>query len=197
MRVRGKEDDARKERFRRIWVTYFAKISAYALRRIDSAEDAADCLSETFAICWSKLEDVPENGDALYWLYGVAWRVIANSRRRTRRDVTLTQRLALELSRARHPNDDPANSSALEAFAALSTLNPEDQEILCLSSWEGLDTLGLSAVLGCSPGAARVRLHRARLRLAAEIDREEHVTIPAIRTSTESETNRQSKENRA
>ena len=51
------------------------------------------------------------------------------------------------------------------AGAALRRLGPRDQEILQLAAWDGLDIAGLATVLECSPGAAAMRLHRARTRL--------------------------------
>ncbi len=39
-------------------------------------------------------------------------------------------------------------------------------ELLRLCAWEGLDGAELAAVLGCTPAAARVRLHRAKRRAA-------------------------------
>ena len=37
-----------------------------------------------------------------------------------------------------------------------------------LVGWEGLRSAELARLLGCSPTAARIRLHRARARLIAE-----------------------------
>jgi len=53
--------------------------------------------------------------------------------------------------------------------AALASLRDDDQEILRLVAWDGLATAQLALVLGCSPSAARTRLHRARSRLAARL----------------------------
>ena len=47
---------------------------------------------------------------------------------------------------------------------------PDDQEILKLvASWDGLSPSQAAVVLGCSPLAARTRLHRARNRLAKRL----------------------------
>ena len=43
--------------------------------------------------------------------------------------------------------------------------------MLSLVGWEGLDAKQIGAVLGCSANAARIRLHRARRRLAGELER--------------------------
>ena len=51
--------------------------------------------------------------------------------------------------------------------ACLTSLPPEDREVLMLAGWEGLSATAMGQVLGCSPTAARIRLHRARARLKA------------------------------
>jgi hypothetical protein len=40
---------------------------------------------------------------------------------------------------------------------------------LMLAGWEGLNAAQMGRVLGCSPTAARIRLHRARARLTSEM----------------------------
>jgi RNA polymerase sigma-70 factor, ECF subfamily len=46
--------------------------------------------------------------------------------------------------------------------------------VLLLIAWEGLEPARAAKVLGCSRNALAVRLHRARKRLAAAIDRAEN-----------------------
>lgn len=55
----------------------------------------------------------------------------------------------------------------MEAFR---TLGPGDQEVLMLTSWDGLNSTAAAKVLGCSRGAFAVRLHRARRRLVRAIE---------------------------
>jgi DNA-directed RNA polymerase specialized sigma24 family protein len=54
---------------------------------------------------------------------------------------------------------------------ALGRLEFEDQEILRLAGWEELSPGEIAVVLGISPVAARSRLHRARRRLRAALQR--------------------------
>lgn len=49
----------------------------------------------------------------------------------------------------------------------MAKLSPRDQEVLQLIGWEQLDQAAAARVLGCSVTAVKVRLHRARRRLAA------------------------------
>ena len=133
-------------------------------------------MSETFLLAWRRLDDVPDN--ALPWLYGAARRIVANEIRRRSRAIRLGERAANSRS---IPDRDPAEvvSEQLRVRAALAGLSQRDREVLMLAEWEQLTTAGIAAALGCSPAAAKVRLHRARRRFADLVghDRED-VDIP-------------------
>jgi DNA-directed RNA polymerase specialized sigma24 family protein len=137
------------------------------MRRGASAEDAADVVAETFLVAWRRLEHVPSGEAARPWIYGVARRVMANHRRGVLRQTRLAARLAQEIAPF-EPSPPPDGVAALAAFRALRAA---DREILGLATWEGLGTAELAAALGCSPNAAKIRLHRARRRLARELVR--------------------------
>jgi len=51
-------------------------------------------------------------------------------------------------------------------LAALASLGAPDRELIRLRYWAGLSVAELAAAAGCSPGSAKGRLHRARLKLA-------------------------------
>ncbi|MET7328874.1 RNA polymerase sigma factor [Nonomuraea sp. NPDC005650] len=158
----------RKQRFEVIYVANYADILAYVRRRIDSHEDAADALAETFATAWRRLDDVPEGRDARLWLFGVARRVLANGRRAESRRSELVERLGRQLAVwAEHTEAGESLAGVQEAFARLSA---DDREILALAGWEGLSSDEIATVVGCSRANARLRLHRARKRLARHLD---------------------------
>ena len=135
---------------------------AYALRRTERAT-AEDVVAETFVIAWRRLDEVPD--PPLPWLLGVARRVLANQRRGERRRDALLDRLR------REPAPQPAPVEDGRALAALAALGERDREALLLHAWEGLDHAGAGTVMGCSAAAFAVRLHRARRRLAKELER--------------------------
>jgi len=113
-------------------------------------------VAETFAVCWRKLDRVPEN--ALPWLYAVARKTLANERRKRSREAALTDLPA--------PPLEHDHTLSL----ALGELKETDREVLRLVAWEGLLLREAAAVLGCSTVAARVRFHRAKRRLAARLE---------------------------
>lgn len=155
------------ERFEEIYTAHYAAVSGFVARRSSSPDDTADVIAETFTTAWRRLADVPQGEEARLWLYGVARHVLANHYRGESRRTALAVKLREDLTRwagsvveQRHPE------SAREAFARLSG---DDRELLSLVGWEGLSTAEIAKVLGVSRGAVRLRLHRARKRLAVEL----------------------------
>lgn len=159
----------RQARFEAVYAANQAPILSYALRRTASSEDAADILAETFLTAWRRLDDLPPGDDATLWLYGVARRVLANYYRGERRRSALADRLREELAHSYSPPVLTAETTQLTT--ALRRLSGQDRELLTLAAWEGLSYGQLAVVLGCSRNAVRIRLHRARTRLAAELGR--------------------------
>jgi RNA polymerase sigma factor (sigma-70 family) len=159
--------DQRRRRFEELYAENQGRVFGYVLRRTDHADDAADLIAETFLTAWRRLDDIPAGDEARLWLYGVARRVLANRRRGDRRRYELAARLRIELASAHGPLE--YTGELAEVAAAFRRLADGDREVLALEGWEGLDPAGIAAVLGCSRNAARIRLHRARRRLSAEL----------------------------
>ena len=159
------ENDAgRRARFERLYDAHYAPVLAYALRR-SGRTVAHDVAAETFLVAWRRLDDVPV--DAAPWLYGVARRVLANERRAEKRRAALAERM--RVTPPPQPDTDPAGRRGL-LEAALARLPDRDREALALVAWEGLSTAQTAHAMGCAPTAMRVRLHRARGRLARALD---------------------------
>jgi len=105
--------------------------------------------------------------EPLPWLYAVArnlWRNQAREDRR-RRDLLARFRASPQVADC----GDPGGLEPGVLRAALASLSDSDQEVLRLVAWDGLAPAEAAIVLGCTPVAARARLHRARARLAARL----------------------------
>jgi RNA polymerase sigma-70 factor (ECF subfamily) len=112
--------------------------------------------------------------------------VLANHRRGLGRRERLAALLRVDdVATPLHAGEDRHTP----AFAALGSLAPADQEILRLVAWEELGNQAIAAVLGITPNAVAIRLHRARARFAEALTREtteETLKYPeASRTSAE------------
>lgn len=153
-------------RFNTLFSEHHRRVLAYAMRRTPTLADAEDVAAETFIIAWRKMESIPVDG--LPWLYAVARRVLANHHRGNGRRERLAALLRVAdvptPMRAGEDHDGPA-------FTALASLSPADQEVLRLVAWENLGNQGIAVVLGVTPNAVAIRLHRARARFVDALSR--------------------------
>ncbi len=148
-----------------------AAILSYARRRVDEPEDL---VAEVFATAWRHRDRVPEA--PLPWLLRTArnhsMHAARASSRRSRLQVRVNSVSATDGNHIDHADDVASRQDATAIIRlALSALPPGDQEVLRLAEWERLDPPTIAYVLECSEVAARARLHRARRRLEASIDR--------------------------
>jgi RNA polymerase sigma-70 factor (ECF subfamily) len=71
-------------RFEQIYEEHCEAVRVFVRRRApESIVD--DVVSETFLICWRKLDRIPD--EPLPWLYAVARKTLANQRRRHAREL--------------------------------------------------------------------------------------------------------------
>jgi RNA polymerase sigma factor (sigma-70 family) len=157
------------ERFQALYRAHARPLLVYALRRAARPEDAADVVADTMLVAWRRIAEVPDGDEARLWLYGVARRVLSNSRRGLDRRDRLGERLRREVRRLADPDVAIGVSVSLDVRAALARLPADDRELLQLTAWEGLGSPEVAAVLGLSRVAVRSRLRRARVRLRQEL----------------------------
>lgn len=156
-------------RVSQLFTEYGGRLYAYAYRRTLSPEEAKDVVADTYLITLRRIDRVPER--ALPWLFAVARRVLAN---RTRAAASEERALARVSARHGSAPDAFAEILALEALnQALACLSADDQETLTLVEWDGLSNKEAAEVLGCAIPTLTVRLHRARRRLARELQRDQ------------------------
>jgi len=155
-------------RFRRLYKENGKDLLAYALRRAQDPEDAADVVAETFLVAWRRGPEVPHGAAARLWLFGVARRILSNQQRAERRRAKLAERLRVDLATEfEHRLESEGERDGLRA--TLERLDPDDRELLTLIAWEELTPAQAARVLGISAVAARSRLLRARRRFRAEL----------------------------
>jgi RNA polymerase sigma-70 factor (ECF subfamily) len=158
--------------FRELYDRWAERLLAYFYRRVLDAEVAADLLAETFAVAYERrrrFRDVGRPGGA--WLYGIAARELSHWFRS--REV---QRRALRRLRIEVPPLDDESIARIEALididehraaltAALAQIAPDQRDAVALRVVGELRYDEIATQLGCSEGAARVRVHRGLARL--------------------------------
>ncbi len=146
--------------FRLAFDQHYRDILAYAKRRAVPA-DAEDIAAETFTIAWRKWNSAPP--DAIRpWLFGIARKVLANSRRGSRRQDRVAAKIT---SLTEKSTMDPSYGEHHDVNQAMAGLRLADREIIRLHCWEDLSISEIAIVLACSPNAASIRLHRAKQQL--------------------------------
>jgi RNA polymerase sigma factor (sigma-70 family) len=159
-------DQQRRAAFERLFTTHYWAVRAYVLRRAP-ASAADDVVAETFVVAWRRFGSLSD--DPLPWLLGVARRSLANHHRSERRRGALMTRL-LSTGSDPDPGWEPPAEMGVELAAAMAALPAREREALLLVAWEGLDSTRAAEAAGCTPAAFRVRLHRARQRVATVLE---------------------------
>lgn len=144
----------------RLYNLYQRPLLSYLRRIVNDTEVAEDLCQETFVKAmrsWSS-----HNPDArVAWLYRIATNTAYSYLRRRRR---------IQFSPLLEEAPIPTPGHSMEARvdesepvqAALSQIPPHYRALLLLSSYEGRSTQEIADALGCSSGAVKMRLFRAR-----------------------------------
>jgi RNA polymerase sigma-70 factor (ECF subfamily) len=135
---------------------------AYGLSR--NRSEAEDIVAEVFARVLTRANSI-KSATARAYLLAVARNVFLDARRRSVRDARLLREIEHERPDTPERLDDGARLA--NALRALSALPEGERAALLLRLDHGLSYEEIAATLGISVAAAKVRVHRARLRLAS------------------------------
>jgi RNA polymerase sigma-70 factor (ECF subfamily) len=140
----------------------------FLIRRIGSRHDAEDLLQESFLAAYRNLDRYKSAWRFSTWLFTIANRLAASSRRR--KPVEANGQRVREFS----GSDPLANAQASETRgklwdAAREILEPDSFTALWLSYVESMPADQIGLVLGRNANAVRILLHRARARLAERL----------------------------
>lgn len=136
----------------------------YALFLSGNHATAEDIVSETFVRVWGARDRV-ELPTVRSYLLAIARNLFLQGLRKQRRETAIDEHLPDPVP---HPGAaHEANTELARVLAQLMTLPEVDRTALLLRADEGLSYDEIAAILNLSPVAARVKVHRARARLAA------------------------------
>lgn len=151
-------------------------IQGFVARRVGNPEQAADLTAEVFLAAINAAHRYrPARGAPKAWLYGIARTAVAADRRQIARQHAREERL--RTGAMLDMNDVAQIEARIEAAAklrslyeAMDRLTGTERAILELVAIDELSLTEAAAAAGVRPVTARVRLHRARRKLRAELE---------------------------
>ena len=161
--------------FAAIFDLHRGRVYHHALRMTANVHDAEDVTAATFLELWRRRKSVRVvQGSVLPWLLVTATNLARNLSRGLRRYRALIAGLP------RADDSRSAEDVALERIEemriaaqvreALGALAPSDAALISLTVFEHYSPAQAAVALGISDGAARTRLHRARTRMATNLE---------------------------
>jgi RNA polymerase sigma-70 factor, ECF subfamily len=174
-------DTAAAERYAEALLTeaykqYSAAIHSYAYRLLGNQEDADDVTQEAFIRVHFRLSQLRDAARLRPWLYRITTNLCMDHlrrRARTRKIFGLSLPFEVGTGDTDYHNEgefaQPGSTAAIDGVAerdviarTLQRMAPKYAACLILHSLQGLNYREIAEVLGISPGAAAVRLARAR-----------------------------------
>ncbi len=149
------------------------EILAYFYRRTWDPHVSADLVAETFAAAWLR-RGTYRGGDGapVAWLFGIAKRELGRYRRRRKIEFRAVKRLGIQVPQLENDSAErieemvDARAFRAELVAALKRLSDSERDAVQLRVIDERSFREVGERLGCSEGAARVRVHRALRKLA-------------------------------
>jgi RNA polymerase sigma-70 factor (ECF subfamily) len=159
-----------RDAFERLVRETHRSVYSLAYRIVGSHDDAADVTQETYIRVWRSLRGF--RGDAAFgtWLFRIATNAALSHVRRAPRTEPLDAHAERSVA---DPVEERIDADAVEA--ALARLPDGQRAAVVLKDVYGLTCEEIGKQLGVTEGAVKVRLFRARQRLADELARAEVV----------------------
>ncbi len=153
-----------------VYRAHAADLSRF-IRRHDATDETADVLQEVFLVVRRKLPEFRGESSLRTFLYSIALRVVvARRRKRKLRRLLFLEREA-ELTTREEPETPHAVAERSQASVlvtrVLDRLSERDRALIVLFELEGLPASEIASIVGSSPNAVWVGIHRARARFRA------------------------------
>ncbi len=143
--------------FLALYDRYFARVLGYVRLRIRDDSTCEDVTSHVFTTALAQLSHFRGEGMFAGWLFQIARNAVSDAHRGAR------ERPLVEEARGFEPDAEELvleRERASELRTAIKQLTAEQQHLLALRYGAGLAFDEIAGLLGASPGAVRVRLHR-------------------------------------
>jgi RNA polymerase sigma factor (sigma-70 family) len=132
-------------------------VHAMCVRLSGDADLADDIVQEVFLRVWRYARSFRGRSMFRTWLYRLTYNACSDLQRQ---QAKWQKHPAMDALTSDPPSEELLNRHVI-LETALSRLPPAHRAVLVLSRFQGLGYDEIARIIDCSPGAARVRLHRA------------------------------------
>lgn len=148
-----------------IYNLYFKKIFRFIFYRVSHKQVAEDLAEEVFLKAFTKLSDIADNSSFQGWLYQIARNLVIDYYRQKKQTVALEdventleyETNIIDIVNLRHDQ--------ITLLKLIKELGSEQQIVIKLKFFEGLDNPEIAEMLHKNEGAIRVIQHRAIAKL--------------------------------
>ena len=176
----GRYCDGDAAAFHALYAAVAPRLLGYLRGLVGERATAEDLLQQTFLKLHEARDVYVRGADPVPWLYTIAHRTCLDElRRRKRSRVRLTDdgaepiELRAELSGAPEGSEPASDSLSTVTLAALDQLPQNQREALILTKVHGRTHQEAAAITGTTPGAIKLRAHRAYVTLRQILKREQ------------------------
>ena len=162
-------DSARRHRFDRVVSVFHQDMFRYAAWLCRDPSIAEEVVQEALLRAWKSLDALREDEAAKPWLLTIVRRENARYFERKRLDTVDIDNLSPAQSAMLAKTE---NSDLDDMRQAIYRLDDDYREPLVLQVMLGHSTKEIAEMMGIQQGAVLTRLHRARLKLKDEVERE-------------------------
>lgn len=149
--------------FQNIYRSYAKDVFRFAFWLSGDSDEAKDITSETFIRLWTTKNDIVVETVKAY-LFKIAKNLFLQKKRNQKQNVDLDENI---IDSAPQPDTITEVRSELQnVLNAMQKLPEIDRIALIMKTHDGLSYQEISRVLGISVSAIKVKIHRARLKLA-------------------------------
>lgn len=143
-----------------------------SLRRLGApASDLEDIAHEVFLVVHRKLGEYDRTRPLRPWLFGIAYRVASEHRRKTARRAQEELEDSLAASESGSPERQTVKREAIAlARKALDSIDEEARAVFVLAELDGVAVTDVAESLSIPVNTAYTRLRRARLAIANAIN---------------------------
>lgn len=159
--------------FRQIYERHSPSVFRFLLHLLGDRTAADEATQETFVRAHGRLGTMRDGDKLLPFLFGIARNVCFETRRKLKRDVAGgDEELEDRVTDAPNPEALLLHREADELLArALSRVPEERRAALLLQMDHGLPYAEIATILGWSVPKVKIEIHRARLKLRAELSK--------------------------